>query len=161
MVSKLDVLEERKDPDRQWAKITKYVAYAARGFGTFNPTVGLGAFGLELPKAIRRQANSPKSTLWDLEIRVPINNRIASGMDLVSWGAEDGHTGAKESITLGDCYPMDSRGFEQYRVSGDKLEEHGKQPVTVHMFLKMARQQSRLHAAAYGAEHLTERDSTP
>ena len=52
---------------------------------------------------------------------------------------------------------MDSRSFGQYNVIGDKLEEHGEQPVTFHMFIKMARQQSRLYAASYGAEHSAER----
>ena len=63
IVNKLEALEARKAPDRQWAKITKYAAYAARGFGAFTPTVGLSVFGLELQKAIRRQSNSLKSTL--------------------------------------------------------------------------------------------------
>ena len=39
----------------------------------------------------------------------------------------------------------------------EKIEEHGKQPVAAHMFAKMARQQSRLFAAVYGADHLSER----
>ena len=111
IVNKLDALEERKDPERQWAKITKYVAYAMRGFGTFAPTLGLGVYGLELQKALRRQANSLKYALWDLEIRVPISNRISSGVDLVSWGAEDGKLGTKDSVMLGDCFPMDTRSF--------------------------------------------------
>ena len=42
MVGKLDAIEESKDPNRQWTKTTKYIAYAARGFGTFSPTIGLG-----------------------------------------------------------------------------------------------------------------------
>ena len=52
---------------------------------------------------------------------------------------------------------MGSRNFEQFRVSGEKIEEHGRQPTKVHMFLKMARQQARLYDAAYGKEHLNER----
>ena len=58
---------------------------------------------------------------------------------------------------LGDCYPLGSQSFEQFKLSGDKMEDHGKQPTTVHMFVKMARKQSRLFAAAYGLEHLSER----
>ena len=41
LVDKLDAMAERGGPDRQWAKIAKYSAYASRGFGPFNPTIGL------------------------------------------------------------------------------------------------------------------------
>ena len=37
------------------------------------------------------------------------------------------------------------------------MEDRGKQPTAVHMFPKMARQQSRLFAAACGMEHLADR----
>ena len=102
IVNKLEDMEERKDPERQWTKVTKYVAYAMRGFGTFTPTLGLGVYGLELQKALRRQANSLKYAMWGMKIRVPASNRIASGISLVSWGSEDGKHGAKDSIMLGD-----------------------------------------------------------
>ena len=157
IVNNLEALEERKDPDRVWKKVNKYTAYAARGFGTFKPGVGLGVYGIEMQKSLRRQANGLHPTLRDLKIRVPITNRIASGMALFSWGADDGKTGPKDAIILGDCYPLDTRSFEQYKISGGGTEESGKQPTTVHMFVKMARQQSRLFAAAYGSEHLGER----
>ena len=98
-------------------------------------------YGLELQKALRRQANSLKYVMWGLKIKVPISNRIASGIALVSWGAEGGKNGTNDSIMLGDCYPLDTRSFEQFKLIGDKIEEHGKQPTMVHMFLKMARRQ--------------------
>ena len=157
IVSKIDAMEERKDPERQWTKVTRYTVYAARGFGTFSPVIGIGVYGAELQKAIRRQANGLKHTLWNLKIRVPITNRIATGIALMRWGSEDGRHSGKDTIMLGDCYPMDSHNFETFKLSGDKIEDHGKQPSTVHMFVKMARQQSRLYAAAYGSEHLHER----
>ena len=157
IVNRLEAIDDKKDPERQWNKVTKYSVFAARGFGTFNPTIGRGVYGIELQKALRRQANSLKHTLWDLKIRVPITNRIASGMALINWGAEDGVHGSKDAIMLGDCYPLDSQNFESFRISGDKTEDHGKQPATVHMFVKMARQQSRLYADVYGEEHLNER----
>ena len=114
-------------------------------------------YGLELQKALRRQANSLKRNLRNLKIRVHLANRITEEIALVSWGSEDGKLGAKESIMIGDCYPLDTRGFGHFRLSGEKLEDHGKHPTTVHMFTKMARQQSRLFAAAYGEEHFMER----
>ena len=157
IVNRLESIEERKDPERQWAKVNKYTAYALRGFGMFCPEVGRGVYGLELQKALRRQADGLKHSLWNLKIRVPLTNRITAGIALVSWGAEDGKTGTKESIMLGDCYPLDTRSFDHFRLSGDKLEDHGKQPTTAHMFTKMARQQPRLFSAAYGEEHLTGR----
>ena len=58
---------------------------------------------------------------------------------------------------LGDCFPMDTRSFDQHKLSGDKVDEHRKHPTTVHMFIEMARQQSRIYAAAYGIEHHNER----
>ena len=78
-------------------------------------------------------------------------------MALCRWGAEDGKNGTKEAIVLNDCFPLDSNSFAQYRLSGDQLEERGKPPQTVHMFVKTDRQQSRLYASAYGEEHLNER----
>ena len=156
IVNKLEAIEERKDPERQWAKVNKYTAYALRGFGMFSPEVGRGVYGIELQTALRRQSNSLKRSLWNLKIRAPLTNRITAGIALASWGSEDGKTGSKESITMGDCYPRDTRSFDQFRLSGDKLEEHGKQPTTVHMLTKTARRKSRMFAASYGEEHLME-----
>ena len=99
---KLDVPEEKKGPDRQWALATKYAAYESRGFGTTNPHRE-GVCGIELQNELGIQANSLKRTLWGLEIRAPRTNRNASGMALANWGAEDGMNGATKSIILGDC----------------------------------------------------------
>ena len=96
IVNKLEAIEERKSPDRAWAKVTKYTSYAERGFCTFNAAVGRGVYGIEMQKALRRQANGMQETIWGLNIRVPMTNRIASGMALMSWGSEDGKTGAEE-----------------------------------------------------------------
>ena len=120
IVNRLESIEERKDPEKQWTKVTKYAVYAVRGFGTFKPAIGLGVFGVDLQKTIRRQANGLKHALWDLKIRVPITNRISTGIALMRWGAEDGKQGSKESIMLGDCYPMDSQSFEQFKLSGER-----------------------------------------
>ena len=91
------------------------------------------------------------------KIRVPLNNKLTNGIAMAQWGAEDGHIGAKEAIMLNDCFPCDSTTFETLKVSGDKIEERGQSPHTVHMFTKAARQQSRLFSAVYGREHLAER----
>ena len=137
--------------------MNKYTCYDSRGFGTFNPTLGRGVYGVELQKAFRRQADGLKHTLWELEIRAPISNRIPNGMALCRWGSEDGGNGTKEAIGLNDCFPLDSHSFEQYRLSWDKLGERGKPPQTVHMSVKTARQQSRLYASVYGEERNNER----
>ena len=71
IVNKFESSEEKKDPDSQWAKVNKYTCYDARGFGTFNPKLGRGVCGVELQKALRRQANGLKHTLWELKIRAP------------------------------------------------------------------------------------------
>ena len=115
IANKLEELEERKDPERHCTKIAKYVAYAMRGFGTFAPSVGIGVFVMELQKALRRQANSLKYALWDLKIRVPISNRISTGIALVSWGAEEGTNGTKDSIINGDCFPMDTGDLDNIK----------------------------------------------
>ena len=44
IANKLEAMEERNDPDRAWAKVNKYNAYAARGFGTFAPDAGRGGY---------------------------------------------------------------------------------------------------------------------
>ena len=88
---------------------------------------------------------------------MPIPNRIATGMSLISWGAEDGQTGSNDAIMMGDCYPMDSKSSDRFRVSGEKIEEPGRLPTPVHMFAKMARKQAMLYAAVYGQDHLNER----
>ena len=59
-------------------------------FGTFCHAIGIGVYGLELQIEIRRQAISLKYTLWVMNIRVPIADRVATGIELVSWRAEDG-----------------------------------------------------------------------
>ena len=49
---------------------------------------------------------------------MPITNSISTGIALLSWGAEDGKNGTKEPIMLGDCFPLDSQSFEQFKLSG-------------------------------------------
>ena len=130
---------------------------SARGFGTFNHALGRGVYGAELQKALRSQSNGLKHTLWDLKIRVPRTNRIATGMALGRWGAEGGKYGSEEAIMIGVCFPLDSQSCGQFRHIGDNLEARGEPAQTAHMFANTARQQSRLYAAIYGEEHLNER----
>ena len=73
-----------------------------RGFGTFNVTIGRGLYGQELQKSLRRHANNLKHVLREDKIRVPLKNRLTTGISMVQRGAEDGHNGTKESITLND-----------------------------------------------------------
>ena len=141
IVNKLDALDEKKGPDKQWANVAKYTAYEDRCFGTPNPPIGRGAYEIDLQKALRRQANGLKHTLRDLEIRGPINNRIASGMTLAFWGADDGKNGGEDATILVSCYPTGSQSLEQFKLSGGKTEDHGAQQSTVHMFAKMASHQ--------------------
>ena len=157
IVNKLEASDEMEDPERQWAKIAKYDAYASRGFGTFTHAIGLGVYGMELRKTIRRQANNLKHTMWGLGIKAPITSHIATGMALVTWGAEGGKNGSIDSILLGDCFPTNTRSCEQFRLCGEKIEDHGEQPSSVNMFVKMTRRRSRLYAEVYGPEHLTDR----
>ena len=62
---RLEEMEERKDPDRTWAKMGKYVTFALRGFGMFNVSIGRGMFGAELQKSLRRQSTGLKHQLWE------------------------------------------------------------------------------------------------
>ena len=48
--NKLEVLEERQGPEKQWEKVTKYTVYTARGFGTVVPNIGIGVYRVELQK---------------------------------------------------------------------------------------------------------------
>ena len=105
IVNKLESPDGEKYPDRQWAEDNKYTCYAARVFGIFNPAEGRWVYGIELRKALRRKAYTLKRILWDLEIMVPIANRIATGMARLRWGAEDGRTRLKEAIALGGFAP--------------------------------------------------------
>ena len=157
IIHRHEEIEDRKDPERVWAKATKYTTYALRGFGAFNLSVCRRLYGLELQKSLRRQANALKHRLWKSKIRTPLNNRLIDGMALVSWGAEDGRIGKKDAILLNDCYPLDSSAFDRFKVIGGKIEEHGRPPATMYMFRKMARQQSLLFAEVYGEEHLNDR----
>ena len=154
---RLEEMEERKDPDRTWAKMGKYVTFALRGFGMFNVSIGRGMFGAELQKSLRRQPTGLEHQLWEAEIRVPLNNRIINGMALNSWRVDDGRKGRKDSILLNDCYPLDSLSSDGFKLVGEKVEDHSKPPLTIYTFAKMARQQSRLSSSIYGEEHLQER----
>ena len=95
IIHRLEEIEDRRDPERVSAKATKYTTYALRGFGAFNVAMGRGLYGLEFQKSLRRQANTLKHRLWELKIRTPLNNRMVTGMALVSWGAEDDRLGQK------------------------------------------------------------------
>ena len=59
----------------------------------------------------------------------------------MSWGAEDGRVGQKDSILLNERYPLDSGAFDKFKLIDEKVEEHGRPPATIYMFAKMARQQ--------------------
>ena len=157
LANRLEEMEERKDPDRTWAKMGKYVTFALRGFGMFNVSLGRGLYGAELQKSLRRRSTDLKHQLWEDKIRVPLNNRIVNGMALNSWGADDGCKGQKDAILLNDCFPLDSLNFDRFKLIDEKVEEHSKPPQTIYMFTKMDRQQSRLFASIDGEEHLQER----
>ena len=101
IVNKLESLEGKKDPERPRAKVNKYTCYATRGFCTFNHSMGRGVYGAELQKTLMRQANGLKHTLRCLKIRVPLTNRVATGMALGRWGSDDGKNELKETIMLG------------------------------------------------------------
>ena len=88
-----------------------------------------------------------------------MTNRLINGVALVSWGAEDGQLGHKDSILLNGCFPLDSQAFDRFKLTDDKLEAHGRAPATMYMVIKMARKQARLFSAVYGEEHLAERMS--
>ena len=77
-----------------WGKVNKYTVYADRGFGAFNVALGLGMYGGELQKSLRRQPNNHKHVLrvGGRGVRGPLNNRITTGMAVAPWGSEDGET---------------------------------------------------------------------
>ena len=69
-------------------------------------------------------------------------------------GAEDGETGLRREITLGDSFPIDSQSFGQFRLTGDKIGCRPNQHQTVRMFAEAAGQHPRVYASLYGEEHL-------
>ena len=75
----------------------------------------------------------------------------------MSWGAEDGRIGHKNAILLNDCFPLDSAAFDKFKLTDEKVEEHGRPPSTMYMFIKMTRRQSRLYASMGGEAHLCDR----
>ena len=91
--NKLGATEEKRGPDKQWAKVDKYTDYAARGFGALNPAMGRGVYGVDPKMAPRWKSVCLERTMWDLGIRVPINIRLSSGMALVRWGSGGGKRG--------------------------------------------------------------------
>ena len=67
---------------------------------------------------------------------------------LVSGGRKKRYNGFDKAR---GCFPMDSRNFDQNRLIGERVEERGKQPTTMHMFIQMARPRSRIYDAPYRA----------
>lgn len=157
IINQLEEIEERTDPDRVGAKIKKYTAYYLRGFGSFDVTFGRGLYGLELQRPLRRHAENLEIRLRGMEIRIPLANRSVGGIALVSLGDEDGRIGNNGAILLNDCYPLDSGSFDKFKLADDKVEDHGRQPATMYMFIQMARQISRAFAEMYRDEHLEDR----
>ena len=157
IINRLGEIEEGKAPERVWAEVNNYTTYALRGFGSFNVAMGRGLYSLERQKSTRRQANALNHRLWELKIRVPMTNRLINGISLASWGAEDGRVRHKNTILLNDCFPIDSTASDKFKLTDDKVEEHGRPPATMYMFMQMDRKQSILYAAMYGEEHLEDR----
>ena len=83
IANNLESFDGKKDPERQRDMVNKYTRYAASGLGTFNPAMGSGVYGVEFQKDSRRQAGGLQRSLWGLEIRAPLRNRITAGMALV------------------------------------------------------------------------------
>ena len=113
--------------------------------------------GLDLQKSLRRHAKTRKRRLWKLEIRMPTTNRLINGTVLLSWGADGGRVGRKDAILLGDCSPLDSITFDNFKLAEETAGDHGRPPETMYMFIKMGREQSRLYAAIRIDEHLEDR----
>ena len=76
---------------------------------------------------------------------------------MVSWGDEDGHVGQKDSILLIDCYPLGPSAFGKFKLTDEKIEDPGRPPSALYMFVEMARRQPGLFPAVYGGEHLEDR----
>ena len=98
IINRLEEIEERKAPERVWAKVNKYTTYALRGFGSFNLAMGRGLYSLEMRKSLRQQENALKHRLWELKIRAPMTNRLINGISSAPWGAGDGRVGRQNTI---------------------------------------------------------------
>ena len=108
---------------------------------------------MELQKSMRRQANTLNHRLWGMKVHTPLTNRLADGIALASWGAEAGRVGRRDAILLNGCYPLDSGSFYKFKITDGILEEHGRPPETMYMFIKKAIQRPRLFSAMYGDEY--------
>ena len=82
-----------------------------------------------------------------------MTNQITMGMALEHRGEEDGRNGAKESIMLNDCLPVNAHNFEAFKQSSGKLEDRGNTPTIAHIYVKTAQQHARLYATVCGADH--------
>ena len=130
---------------------------ALRGFGMRKTILGAGTYGGELEECLRRQGKSERDRLWNKKMRIVITNRIAKAAASGRFGFHPGEGGQEVSVTLADCFPLDSVRYKGYTWDGSKLEAKGKEPHTLGYFLAAAKQQVRLFPLLYGEERKGER----
>ena len=78
----------------------------------------------------KTRKKSERDRLWNKKLRIVITNRIARAAASGRFGYHPGEGGGDVSVTLADCFPLDSVRYKGYTCDGDKLEPKGKEPHT-------------------------------
>ena len=138
-------------------KITEFVVFALRGFGCFKVELGIGAYGKELCETLKRQATVMKEAMYRKGIRVPLTNRIVSGMAEAAWGSEVPGGVPENHLLARDFVPWDLGSFEDYVRKDDKFEARSRPPAAMNVITRAIKQQIKLFGAVYGEEHISER----
>ena len=138
-------------------KVDQFMVCALRGFGCYEIDLCTGIYGKDLEDAIRRQGRTDREHLWHQKLKIPLTNRIAKAASTGRFGNVKGDGTDEVSITLADCFALDSQKYRAYKWDGEKLESPNKEPHTMSCFISSAKQQITLFCMLYGWEHKKER----
>ena len=105
-----------------------------RGFGCFDITWGIVAYGQNFAEISRRICTDDTEELRLRHIKCKITNRLATGFHMLKMGS--GKLGFEDdkNLILGDCAHVSNADIDEHFLTGVKAETDPAQPRTVECF---------------------------
>lgn len=118
-------MEETKD--EPWAHLTELSCFALCGFGTLDASLSVGVYSKDRRTMLLRQGATDRERLWDIGVRVPIWDRIATGVASLQWGTLSSENIPDDVLLVSDFAPWSLDAYEKFQPSDEKMELRKKQ----------------------------------
>ena len=163
IIHAIDGIRHSQEEDKTGTKGTlasikeaeKLDVFLARGCGELPDELCKGVCGKDLFHAINRAGHHSKHALILMKWPVHITNRLALAVAGLWWGGKEAHT-----LLASDCATVRTGQLEAWTPPSDqKIEGRLRPPASFLVWLKYAENQVRVFGAAYGIEHMPERQA--